>query len=288
MVKDLAKFLREKPNYCLYDGQDSLGTVNKCTATSMTIDNDSAVSAAATADQAAGRSVEADPNATAPPAAMNGHDNGLRTGRALLDTRSGGMERAISDSEDGHDAETVLDMSVCSECSIRSSDMHDSDSGGGCLKLSTAAATADADTKTGTSKDLRLLNGREITGDRWVQQLDTKEMICEPGWWNDQQYSTSDTFLSADSLEAALAASALVCKASFFFLFCSRSCLPSFVLSCRLSIHLIQLPIIHHYLFFTLFTLLTLFTIYSIVYITGGGRSSAWEIRRLSVRARGP
>ena len=58
-----------------------------------------------------------------------------------------------------------------------------------------------------------VLNGRTVRGDLFVEHDDEEEPVCGAGWWDSINSYETDTFVSPGSLEAALAASEVVCHA---------------------------------------------------------------------------
>ena len=62
-------------------------------------------------------------------------------------------------------------------------------------------------------KNTTIINGRRAIGNAFITHEDKEELVCPAGWWEDLESPASDTYLSPRSMEAALAASEIVCKA---------------------------------------------------------------------------
>ena len=58
-----------------------------------------------------------------------------------------------------------------------------------------------------------VINGRRVVGNVFIEHQDKEELVCPAGWWELLESSSSDTYLSERSVEAALAAAEIVCKA---------------------------------------------------------------------------
>jgi acetoin utilization deacetylase AcuC-like enzyme len=62
-------------------------------------------------------------------------------------------------------------------------------------------------------KNTTVINGRVAVGNAFIVHDDKEELVCPAGWWEDLESPASDTYLSPRSVEAALAAAEIVCKA---------------------------------------------------------------------------
>merc|ERR1711871_1112922 len=78
-----------------------------------------------------------------------------------------------------------------------------------------AVAAADREVLERTIKSCgeHILNGRTVRGDLFIEHDDEEEPVCGAGWWDSINSYETDTFVSPGSLEAALAASEVVCHA---------------------------------------------------------------------------
>ena len=59
--------------------------------------------------------------------------------------------------------------------------------------------------------EIHRINGRFISGDKFISHCGEGSVVPGPGWWEDLDVGASDTYISPCSFEAAVAAAAVVC-----------------------------------------------------------------------------